>query len=498
MLLVEKMGELSAAYDEKQRQINDEIEREKQETERKREERRQREIHEREKEFWEEKFNAELRMTEKKIEMEVKASLAKLPRLKITPFKVSNLKSGSVGYKMAWERLKIEYGTEYGQTRVVISAHLDEIINLPIIKGTNHDRIQEFYDKLSSNFDALQTLGEGDKLQGFVMNTLNKLPHVKPDLVRIDNKWEEWNMEALITNLQAWLGRNRTEDVPKTPFDHRKRERNWFSGNGKPKPKCIFCNEDHWIDECKKIVTQDARRKFFVDKSLCFNCGRAGHRGSQCRSRGCFKCGSRHHTSICDKEQSEKPKMGGVLNGYSGSTASNSLPAIIPVELQGEVMWAYLDTGSAKNFVFRDAVKKLNLKPERHEQREIVTLNGVTTQSMLIYKMKINALNGEAHEEFEVTRSKLPDFTTVRRPNIPELKLKYEHMKDKTFYYTENRECQIHLILGDKTFSRIRTENVFKGEEGDPIVEQTSFGWVIHRGDDYTDDQCMFTRETGL
>jgi hypothetical protein len=165
---------------------------------------------------WEEKFNAELRMTEKKIEMETqaKASLAKLPRLKITPFKgaaadwvrfenmfltqvdsrpiseeekfgyllesvvprlrdrISNLKPSSVGYKTAWDRLK----KEYGQTRALISAHLDEIINLPTIRGTNHEKIQEFYDKLSRNFDALQTLGEGEKLQGFVMNTLNKSP----------------------------------------------------------------------------------------------------------------------------------------------------------------------------------------------------------------------------------------------------------------------------------------------------------------------------------
>ena len=87
-------------------------------------------------------------------------------------------------------------------------------------------------------------------------------------------------------------------------------------------------------------------------------------------------------------------------------------------------------------------------------------------------------------------------FTTVRRRHIPELKLKHEHIKDKTSYYTENGKCQIHLIIGDNTFSRIRTENVSKGEQGDPIVEETSFGWVIHGGDDYTDDQCMFTRET--
>jgi hypothetical protein len=80
---VEKMGKLSDAYNQKQRKTNDEIERERQEAERENEERRRREIREREREMWEEK------VTEKKIEMETqaKASLAKLLRLKISPFK---------------------------------------------------------------------------------------------------------------------------------------------------------------------------------------------------------------------------------------------------------------------------------------------------------------------------------------------------------------------------------------------------------------------------
>ncbi len=84
---------------------------------------------------------------------------------------------------------------------------------------------------------------------------------------------------------------------------------------------------------------------------------------------------------------------------------------------------------------------------------EIVTLNGVTKQSMPIYKIEINALEGAAQERIEVTGSELPDFITVKRPDICELKLKYEHTKDKTFYFTENGKCQIHLIIGDKTFS---------------------------------------------
>ena len=70
-------------------------------------------------------------------------------------------------------------------------------------------------------------------------------------------------------------------------------------------------------------------------------------------------------------------------------------------------MWAYLDTGSAKNFVSRDAAKELNLKPKRHEVREIVTLNRVIKQSMPIYEIEINVLDGKARERFEVTGSKL-------------------------------------------------------------------------------------------
>ena len=59
-----------------------------------------------------------------------------------------------------------------------------------------------------------------------------------------------------------------------------------------------------------------------------------------------------------------------------------------------------------------------------------------------------------------------------------------------------NGEYPIHLILGDNTYSRIRTEKVCKEKPGDPIVEETTFGWVIHGGDDYSSENaCMFVRE---
>ena len=53
------------------------------------------------------------------------------------------------------------------------------------------------------------------------------------------------------------------------------------------------------------------------------------------------------------------------------------------------------------------------------------------------------------------------------------LKLSYDHTKDKRFYMTASGEYPIHMILGDSTFCKIKTEEIFKGNDGGPIAEGT-------------------------
>ena len=45
-----------------------------------------------------------------------------------------------------------------------------------------------------------------------------------------------------------------------------------------------------------------------------------------------------------------------------------------------------------------------------------------------------------------------------------------------------DNEYSIQIILGDNAYCRIRTEEVFIGKPGEPIVESTTFDWVIHGG----------------
>ena len=134
-----------------------------------------------------------------------------------------------------------------------------------------------------------------------------------------------------------------------------KREKNWYNKE-KGDPVFIFCEGKHWGDAWEVVNTIEARRQFFQEKKLCFNCGRAGHWGKQCRSRGNFKCKSKHHTSLCDKDKNRPPGDNGtVLTSYSPSADEWSLPAIIPVKIKGETFWSYLDTGAGRNFVTSEA-----------------------------------------------------------------------------------------------------------------------------------------------
>ena len=130
----------------------------------------------------------------------------------------------------------------------------------------------------------------------------------------------------------------------------------------------------------------------------------------------------------------------------------------------------------------------------RYETRHVVTVNGDKEQSMPVFNVTINAVDGQANESVEITGSKTWDFTTVKRPPLRELKEKYKHVEGKTFYRTASEEYPIHVIPGDITYCKIRTTQVYKGQPEDPVVEGTTFVWVIHGGTDYSDIRCMYVK----
>ena len=63
---------------------------------------------------------------------------------------IANLKPGTDGLKIAWGKLK----KEYGQKQSVINTHIEEVVNLPVIRSTGYTKIEDFFEKPSRNHDA--------------------------------------------------------------------------------------------------------------------------------------------------------------------------------------------------------------------------------------------------------------------------------------------------------------------------------------------------------
>ena len=43
---------------------------------------------------------------------------------------------------------------------------------------------------------------------GYVRLTLDKLPAIRADLVRLDDNWQEWEFHYLVEALRKWCERN--------------------------------------------------------------------------------------------------------------------------------------------------------------------------------------------------------------------------------------------------------------------------------------------------
>ena len=59
-----------------------------------------------------------------------------------------------------------------------------------------------------SSVQALEAMRKLNAIKGYVRNTLDKLPRIRADLVRLDDSWQDWGFCELVETLRKWTERN--------------------------------------------------------------------------------------------------------------------------------------------------------------------------------------------------------------------------------------------------------------------------------------------------
>ena len=487
--------------------------------------------------LWMEQRKVMLETKERELEMErmARGATANLPNLNISPFKgtpkdwirfnnqfvaqidsqpvsktiklgyllqcvkgechdlIGNIPNNDEGYDRALKILK----EEYGQERLVLASHTREIINLPYLKGSRYLPIKEFYETLRTNYEALRAMRGHERVEGLVLSTLEKLPGIKPDLTRNDEKWEMWTFDELLTELRIWLKRNYVDHsmgslVNEKVPDHIKYRSKSFLTSAKRGPRCFYCPDKHWPDKCDRVTDPKERKEFLKKRGLCYKCGQ-NHLVKDCSRRGCFICKGNHHSSL-HVEKEEKESEHDALNcGYTPS-GECALP-LIPLEIKGETIWGFLDTCSTRNYISRQAVEQCSLKPVRWETVSLRTVEGQgKTSKRPVYSIGTYDLRGHKFE-FEVIGLDQSSFSEIERESSKNLREKYNHLRGLYIPESKDGKYMVHILFGDPTFIEMRTGECRKGKAGQPIADETIFGWTVH-GDKSESDHSYFTQTT--
>ena len=111
----------------------------------------------------------------------------------------------------------------YGKESEIVKAYVQNILDLPRIKGTNPQKIHQFYEQLRYNVQSLETMGKLGDVRGNVALTIDKLAGIRGDLVRNDDNWQNWDFVKFCDALSSWIHRSPVESSE----DHRDETPNW-------------------------------------------------------------------------------------------------------------------------------------------------------------------------------------------------------------------------------------------------------------------------------
>ena len=208
----------------------------------------------------------------------------------------------------------------FGQEHQIVNAYMQGLLELPRPMSTIVS-LRTFQEKMESYIRGLQSLGQGQDSFGnlLVPVILEKLPaDVKRNMTR-DHGNNKWQLQDLRQALKREIGILESGLPTLTPEIH-PATASFFTGTGlNPKrarrdptsdrrptertPRCAFCSDHHFTNNCTKVTTTQERKKIIIQKQLCFNC-LGNHQVATCRSRRrCRRCNRKHHTSICDQQE---------------------------------------------------------------------------------------------------------------------------------------------------------------------------------------------------
>ena len=81
---------------------------------------------------------------------------------------------------------------------------------------------------------------------------------------------------------------------------------------------------------------------------------------------------------------------------------------------------------------------------------------------------------------FQVIGLDQSSFSEAERESSKNLCVKYNHFRGLYIPESKDGKYVVHILSGDPTFIEMRTVECRKCKAGQPIADETIFGWAVH------------------
>ena len=123
----------------------------------------------------------------------------------------------------------------------------------------------------------------------------------------------------------------------------------------------LSAKRELWTDKVEKLPIDD-RRKYVLERKLCFNCLKPGHRSSWCRSpKRCEKCKKKHHSFLHFEDEKQ---VSVIASSVQAERSSKVFLMTATAEVRAErraMVRVFLDYGAQTSFVSSALVKAIKV-----------------------------------------------------------------------------------------------------------------------------------------
>ena len=194
----------------------------------------------------------------------------------------------------------------FGKPQQVISAHLEELLKLPLCTNDKLSSLRYIFNKVNVHIRrALASMGVASKDYGSLLIPviMTNLPSDLRLRIARETQQEVWNIDDLITVIKVEVEARETSEGVKLGTSRPLRQppyRNPSStystqstasalvSSNQFKIRCAHCGEDHFSASCLKISDISDSKRILLKAGRCFNCLKQNHKGRDCPStKGC-------------------------------------------------------------------------------------------------------------------------------------------------------------------------------------------------------------------